>query len=209
MKLVQGARLDQHVAERPVTERLRLFARICEPVAFAHAHGVVHRDLKPDNVMVGPFGEVLVLDWGVAQIEEIAEGRCQMADGEAVVGTRAYMPPEQGRGEAVDARADIFALGGVLHFLLTGAPPDAGALRGPRPLQAIASKARAANPADRYQDALSLAADVDRFLAGDPVTAKPETVLERAARFGRKHRVAIILVVVYLVLRATIAFLAP
>src|SRR5215471_6476533 len=95
MKLVQGARLDQHVAERPLTERLRLFARICEPVAFAHAHGVVHRDLKPENVMVGPFGEVLVMDFGVAQISPQSAVRDPQS---AVVGTRGYMPPEQTRG---------------------------------------------------------------------------------------------------------------
>jgi serine/threonine protein kinase len=211
MKLVQGARLDEHVAERPLTERLRLFARICEPVAFAHAHGIVHRDLKPDNVMVGRFGEVLVMDWGVAQIQEISDFRFQIADsnGEAVVGTRAYMPPEQERGETADARADIFALGGILHFLLTGAPPDVTALRGPRAVQAIVRKARSANPDDRYGDALALAADIDRFLAGDPVSANRESPLERLARFSRKHRVAIVLVVAYLVLRATIAWLAP
>ncbi len=81
------------------------------------------------------------------------------------------MPPDQLRGEVVDARADIYALGGLLHFLLAGSPPDASALNGPRPLQAIVAKARAGDPSDRYADALALAADVDRFLAGDPVTA--------------------------------------
>jgi serine/threonine protein kinase len=217
MKLVQGARLDQHVAERPLVERLRLFARVCEPVAFAHARGVVHRDLKPENVMVGPFGEVLVMDWGVAQLSADWHVRSTSdgADGapdataSAIVGTRAYMPPEQARGEAVDARADVYALGGLLHFLLTGAPPDAGLPRGPRALQAIAGKARALDPADRYADALALAADVDRFLAGDPITASRESPVERVVRFSRKHRVAIVLVVAYLVLRATIAWLAP
>ena len=126
-----------------------------------------------------------------------------------VVGTRGYMAPEQARGEAVDARADIYALGSLLHFLLAGAPPDASAPHGPRLLQAIVAKARAADPADRYADALALAADVDRFLAGDPVTASRESPIERIVRFSRKHRVAIVLVVAYLVLRATIAWLAP
>jgi serine/threonine protein kinase len=210
MKLVQGARLDQHVAARPLADRLRLFARICEPVAFAHAHGVVHRDLKPENVMVGPFGEVLVMDWGVAQIADCGLRIADSAEGNAaVVGTAGYMPPEQARGETVDARADIYALGGLLHFLLAGAPPDAGAPSGPRALRAIVAKARAIDPRDRYADALALAADVDRFLAGDPVTASRESPVERLVRFSRKHRVAIVLVVAYLVLRATIAWLAP
>jgi serine/threonine protein kinase len=103
MKLVSGPRLDEHAAQRPLFERLRLFTRICEPVAFAHAHGVVHRDLKPDNIMIGTFGEVMVMDWGVAQVSEMGNCSGQIANcGEqlsAVVGTRAYMPPEQALGE--------------------------------------------------------------------------------------------------------------
>lgn len=74
MKYVEGRRLDQHLEElRTLPERLRLFARICEPVAFAHAHGVIHRDLKPSNIMLGSFGEVLVLDWGIAKVLEGSE----------------------------------------------------------------------------------------------------------------------------------------
>ncbi len=219
MKLVSGPRLDEHAAQRPLVERLRLFTRICEPVAFAHAHGVVHRDLKPDNIMIGAFGEVLVMDWGVAQVNEIGDCRLQIADcrgqiadldGQlsAVVGTRAYMPPEQARGETVDARADVFALGGILHFLLTGAAPDASVMRGPRALQAICRKARAGAPAARYPDVASLAADVDRFLAAEPVTALPETIADRIIRVVRKNRVAIAIVVTYLVFRYLIAMIA-
>ncbi len=200
MQRVRGSRLDVHAAGRPLPERLRLFTRICEPVAFAHAHGVVHRDLKPENVMVGPFGEVLVMDWGVAARLDTRAA--------AIVGTRAYMPPEQARGEAVDARADVFALGGLLHFLLAGGAPDSTPLSGPRALQAIVRKARASSPADRYPDVQALAADVDRFLQSEPVTASPETVVERVARFGRKHQTAIALIAVYLLLRVLIAIAA-
>jgi serine/threonine protein kinase len=192
MKRVQGPRLDQHVAARPLAERLRLFTRICEPVAFAHAHGIVHRDLKPENVMVGPFGEVLVMDWGIG-----------------FVGTPGYMPPEQERSGIVDERSDVYALGGILHFLMTGAPPDAAPARGPRALQAIRRTARATDPADRYPTVVALAADVDRYLAGEPVTASPEGVIDRLLRFSRKHKAAIVLVVAYLVLRVVIAWLAP
>ena len=212
MKLVSGPRLDEHAAQRPLFERLRLFTRICEPVAFAHAHGVVHRDLKPDNIMIGAFGEVMVMDWGVAQVSEMGNCSGQMANcGEqlsAVVGTRAYMPPEQAHGEVVDARADVFALGGILHFLLTGTAPDASVMRGPRALQAICRKARAGTPAARYPDVASLAADVDRFLAAEPVMALPETIADRMIRVGRKNRVAIAIVVTYLVFRYLIAMLA-
>ena len=205
MKLVSGPRLDEHAAQRPLFERLRLFTRICEPVAFAHAHGVVHRDLKPDNIMIGRFGEVLVMDWGVAQLSEIGNRGEQLS---AVVGTRAYMPPEQARGETVDARADVFALGGILYFLLTGIAPDASVMRGPRALQAICRKAREGTPAARYPDVASLAADVDRFLAAEPVTALPETITDQVIRVTHKNRVAIAIVLTYLIFRYLIAVLA-
>ena len=148
MKFVQGHRLDQYIETlSSVSERLRLFLRICDAVAFAHAHGVLHRDLKPANIMVGSFGEVLVMDWGLAKLlQEEMGGPSQAADPEAtifekpsnandttgarstvltghgtVMGTPGYMSPEQARGdvERLDARSDIFSLGALLRFLLT------------------------------------------------------------------------------------------
>jgi eukaryotic-like serine/threonine-protein kinase len=147
MKFVQGQRLDQYIeAVSSVTERLRLFLRICDAVAFAHAHGVLHRDLKPANIMVGSFGEVLVLDWGLAKLLQEDVGMpSQIADPDAtilekpnkagdsngvvqtiatghgtVMGTPGYMSPEQARGdvEHLDARSDIFSLGALLRCLL-------------------------------------------------------------------------------------------
>ena len=117
MKLVTGRRLDA-IADRPLPVRLDVYARILDAVGFAHAQGVVHRDLKPENVMLGAFGEVYVMDWGVA-LE-----RGSIVD-RAVVGTPGFMPPEQQRGEDVDHRADIYALGAILALL---AGPDAPAL---------------------------------------------------------------------------------
>jgi len=226
MKLVQGPRLDEHAASRPLTDRLRLFTRICDAVAFAHARGVVHRDLKPENVMLGRFGEVLVMDWGVAQVDcgrptmerrraeaehKSSNLECRLENTEprtSIVGTRDYMAPEQARGGYVDARADVYALGGLLEFLLTGTAP-AGEPRGPRALRAICRKARSPEPEMRYPDVASLAADVERFVAGEPVTATREDALDRVMRIVRKHRAAILMITVYLVIRVLIAWLAP
>ena len=113
----------------------------------------------------------------------------------------------QARGETVDARADVYSLGGLLAFLLSGQPGEA--VFAPRPLRAVALKARAERREDRYPDVPSLAADVDRFLAGEPVTASPESAFDRAVRFTRKHRAAIAIIVTYLTLRYLVAWLAP
>jgi serine/threonine protein kinase len=127
MKLIRGRTLADLLQERPspldeLPRFVQIFEQIAQAVGFAHAQGVIHRDLKPPNVMVGAFGEVQVMDWGLAKDlasrererpEERSEGDnvTQTAAG-AVLGTPGYMPPEQARGEAVDARADVFALGG-------------------------------------------------------------------------------------------------
>ena len=186
MKRVRGDRLDRWMAtERDLGERLGVFLRVCETVAFAHAHGVIHRDLKPENVMVGEFGEVLVLDWGIARELQNSEGKSQIS------GTPDYMAPEQARGDAaVDHRADVFALGAMLESIASSAP-----------VLAIARKAHSAEAAARYQDVQALAADVSRFLAGRAVEAHRERFVDRLARFGRRYRLPILLVLTYLVVR--------
>ena len=183
MKLVRGARLDRWLQEgRSSTDALRVFIRVCEAVAFAHASGVVHRDLKPENVMVGEFGAVLVLDWGVA----------------AVKGTDGYMSPEQTRGEAADARSDVYALGAMLRFLAGERPP--------RPLAAICARAMAADPAARYRDAREIANDVLHFVDGEPVSAYRENMFERAGRWMSRNRVLLALVAAYLIMRVIVFF---
>jgi serine/threonine protein kinase len=196
MKLVRGESLRDYLAwSHTRVELLRLFLRICEPVAFAHARGVVHRDLKPENVMIGAFGEVLVMDWGVASIVGPAGAASTIA------GTHGFMAPEQERGDEVDARADVFALGQILRLMAAadGKPT-------PKQLREVIAKATAADPLARYADAQALAEDVSRHLDGDPVTAYRENILERSGRWLGRNRALVAMVLAYLLLRVLVFF---
>jgi serine/threonine protein kinase len=220
MKYVEGQTLAQHIATLNLPDRLRLLERIAEPLDFAHARGFIHRDLKPDNVMIGAFGEVLVMDWGLAKVgvtsleageTEIAtavqptQNSLRVTGQGSVLGTRGYMSPEQARGDIeVDHRTDIFSLGAILTFMLTGsAPGELPAASGsvPRPLRAICEKAMAADPNARYQSARGMTADITHYLNGEPVSAYPEGLLERSGRVFTRHRTAVVLVAVYLIMR--------
>ncbi|MGH7631829.1 MAG: serine/threonine-protein kinase, partial [Gemmatimonadales bacterium] len=215
MRLVRGSRLDEFVRDAALATRLRIFLRICETMSFAHARGVIHRDLKPSNVMVGAFGEVLVLDWGIARLEQRAEagGSGRERDAPAgpsvtdadtaagtVLGTPGFMSPEQAQGDVarVDARSDIYALGAIFRYLATDAPPGA---RPARSLISIWQKACATVPEARYSSAQALAADVTRFLDAQPVSAHREGWLERSARIYQKYQTAILLILAYLAMR--------
>ena len=234
MKRVRGTRVDALARSGlSLAEALRLFTRICEPVAFAHARGVVHRDLKPENVMVGEFGEVIVMDWGVAKLLErpagtpesevasrerpadgtreeraplphVARGGPLTSDGD-VVGTRGYMAPEQERGDtdATSPRSDVWALGVILREVATTALAPAGAAL-PRPLAAIVGRATADLPADRYASAAELAADVVRFVDGEGVSAYREAPWEKASRWLRRNKTAVGVVAAYLVMRTAL-----
>jgi serine/threonine protein kinase len=192
MKFVEGQRLDGYLRSgKPVADRLRVFQKICETVAFAHARNIVHRDLKPENIMVGAFGEVLVMDWGVAQV---LDGRHDPPG--AIVGTPDFMAPEQARGEndRIDKRTDVFALGGVLKFVLSGTQPSPA-------LIAVSSRAQAENPEERYSSAMDLSREVDRYLNGLPVQAYRESLVERAVRVVSNNRMAFALIAAYLLMR--------
>jgi hypothetical protein len=209
MKRIRGERLDRVIASADLPTRLARCLRSCDAVSFAHAHGVIHRDLKPENVMIGEFGEVLVLDWGIARLLDRTElpptqtpllPTIDTAHG-TVVGTPEYMAPEQERGDvaAVDQRTDIYALGAMLATLTADA--DSGALR------AIATKARATRPDDRYQTVQELAADVARFTLGHAVRARREPLLDRLRRLATRYRTPLLLILTYLLARLLLFWL--
>ncbi|MGH7192489.1 MAG: protein kinase domain-containing protein, partial [Candidatus Saccharimonadales bacterium] len=151
MRLIEGQTLAQAIDDfhRQMGYRrselkalLRRFVMVCQTVAYAHERGVIHRDLKPANIMLGPFGETLVMDWGLAKpvrdgqsnestLGDVAQRQLAaggVTQGDCVVGTPAYMPPEQARGKTAEmgVAADIYGLGAVLYHLLTGMPPYSG-----------------------------------------------------------------------------------
>jgi serine/threonine protein kinase len=215
MKFVRGLRLDEYAAQgASLRDRLRKFQAVCDAVAFAHAHGVIHRDLKPQNIMIGSFGEVLVLDWGVAKIKprmNTDEHRSELnqyssvfirgdtSDG-TVIGTRDYMSPEQARGEIeqIDGRADVYSLGAVLRFLLDD--------KATKTSKAIYLKAMADAPESRYASAAELSADIGRLLDAEPVLAYRENAFEKASRWVGKNRFLVLLVLAYLLMRIFLIF---
>lgn len=217
MKLVHGERLDERMA-RGVTlgDALRIVVRVCDAVAFAHTRGIIHRDLKPQNVMLAPFGEVLVMDWGAAKIrtelqyedsslvEGLRTSSGETADG-VVVGTPGYMAPEQASGRVgdVDERSDVYALGVVLREVATSALE---VTRLPAPLASIVAHATAEDRKERYAGPADLGKDVSAFLDRLPVTAHRESLLERIGRLSRRHRMAITLVLAYLLVRMAMLF---
>ena len=199
MKLVDGQTLE---SRRNTLEsegaRLAVFERLVETVAFAHAQGISHRDLSPANVMIGRFGEVLVMDWGIATSEAEAASR----EGGTRAGTPGFMAPEQSGGAAGAAgpACDVYALGAIFAWMT----PEG--TRVPRRLRAIMRKCLQGAPEARYKDAQALAADVARYRAGEAVAALPENFLERGLRLASRHLPLLLLIAAYLLMRILVAW---
>ncbi|TFV85712.1 Stk1 family PASTA domain-containing Ser/Thr kinase [Blastococcus sp. CT_GayMR16] len=171
---------------------MELAADICGALDFSHRNGIVHRDVKPGNVMITPQGTVKVMDFGIARA--VSDSAATMTSTAAVIGTAQYLSPEQARGESVDARSDVYSMGCLLYELVTGAPPFSGDSpvavayqhvredprlpssinpQVPAELDAILLKAMSKNPANRYQSAAEMRNDLLRALAGQRVEATP------------------------------------
>jgi serine/threonine-protein kinase len=225
-----------HAADKPGCEPgerslalrglLRRFIDSCNAVAYAHSRGILHRDVKPGNIMLGKYGETLVVDWGLAKPvgrpaadAEASEATLRpssvrgvaLTEMGAALGTPAYMSPEQAAGsqDLLGPASDIYSLGATLYVLLAGEPPFQERVverlldqvrRGefppprhwkpaiPRALEAICLKAMALQPEKRYATALDLAADLEHWLADEPVAACHDPLPARLGRWGRRHR---------------------
>jgi serine/threonine-protein kinase len=195
MEFVNGRTLKEVLAAegRLMPRRaLEITAEIAAALDFSHRHGIIHRDIKPGNVMLTQTGQVKVMDFGIARA--LASGASTMTQTSAVIGTAQYLSPEQARGESVDARSDVYATGCVLYELICGQPPFVGdspvsvayqhVREDPRApsllnrdvppsIDAIVLKSLAKNPQNRYQSAGEMRADLLRAAAGRPVYAEP------------------------------------
>jgi WD40 repeat protein len=229
MKFVDGRTLKDVLRDaKTLEERLALLPKIiaiAETMAYVHSERVIHRDLKPSNVLIGPFGETVIVDWGLAKDlndsgrDEVSTGpyRATAADGTlegTVLGTPAYMAPEQARGESVDERADVYAIGAMLYELLSGRAPYGGstgprvvaqvvmgappplrqrARDAPHDLVAIVEKAMARDPARRYRNAGDFADDLKRFQTGQLVGARQYSAGAILHRWVARHRGLVVL----------------
>jgi eukaryotic-like serine/threonine-protein kinase len=195
MEFVNGRTLKEVLAQEGRLQQrraLEIIADICAALEFSHRHGIIHRDIKPGNVMITQNGQVKVMDFGIARA--LASGATTMTQTSAVIGTAQYLSPEQARGEAVDARSDVYAAGCVLFELLVGHPPFVGDSpvsvayqhvreeprapssinpEVPPDVDAIVLKALSKNPVNRYQSAQEMRADALRAVSGRPVLATP------------------------------------
>lgn len=241
MKLVKGIGLNEyHKSKHSIPELLRIYLKICDAVAYAHSHDVIHRDLKPGNVMIGEFGEVLVMDWGLAwhltdNFDEHKNPSGTDSDSEEqrkIAGTPAFMSPEQaaGKNSSLDKSTDIYGLGAILYYLLTGSAPytsdSVEAIRhkvlhdspvAPRELDrsiakslnAICMKAMAKSRGDRYENAGRLIEDIENYLDQKTVSAYEENIFDRIKRIWTKYQFIFAIILAYLIMRILLLFWPP
>lgn len=200
MEYVAAKPLSQHLSAPP-RDLLRLVQEAALAIQHLHDQGVLHRDLKPANILVDGSFAPRIVDFGIAKTEDVS-----LTPSNALVGTPPYMSPEQARGEELDARADVYALGAVLYECLTGRPPfegrstaqilhrvlqeDPAPPQVDRPLVRICLKALEKDRARRYSSAAELAADLGRYLVGEAVLARGPGL--RPGRWIRRHAVALL-----------------
>jgi serine/threonine protein kinase len=197
MKLCAGGSLAERLSRYQSNwrETAQLMATLAEAVHYAHLRGVLHRDLKPGNVLFDEADRPFVSDFGLAKLLEATDSDRPITRPMAVMGTPGYLAPEvlTGGANAATTAADVYALGAILHELLTGAPPPAApsvaATRPgvPRDLAVIAAKCLLPEPGARYASAAALAEDLRAWLDGRPITARPAGRVEKAVRWCRRH----------------------
>ncbi len=215
MELIRGRTLREYSEAHQLhaREQLALMAKVCDAVAHAHQRGVIHRDLKPGNILVDETGQPKILDFGVARLTESDVQHTRQTGLGQIVGTLAYMSPEQVLGDplALDIRSDVYALGVILYELLAGRLPyslhhkplhevlEVIREEEPAPLSSIqrsyrgdidtiVAKALEKDKARRYASAADLAGDIRRYLADEPITARPASASYQLQKFTRRHK---------------------
>src|SRR5215471_8404305 len=210
MRFVEGGQLDRVIKRKPMSIRqaAELISKVARTVHYAHEHGILHRDIKPGNILLDAKGEPLLTDFGLARL---VEAESTVTRTKEVMGTPSYMAPEQavGNNAAVSSATDVYGLGAVLYQLLTGHPPFAGGTtyetiklvldtepRQPRSLNpkidrdlsTICLKCLEKDPKRRYTSALALAEDLERWLQHEPIQARHSGIFTRATKWVRRNR---------------------
>src|SRR5436305_187853 len=228
MKLVEGGQLDEVIKREPMPIRraIELIAKVARTVHYAHEHGILHRDIKPGNILLDAKGEPHLTDFGLARLVESESSVTHTLD---VLGTPSYMAPEQavGNNTAVSSVTDVYGLGAVLYQLLTGQPPFAGGTtyqtikllldtepRQPRllnpkidrDLSTICLKCLEKDPKRRYSSALALAEDLERWLKHEPVQGRRTGLFARAAKWVRRNPTSALLAASFIALIAAVGW---